>query len=142
MDDTYGKMKVLTALESLPGIGKARARRLMKTVGISDARRLHALSAKQRGALLSAAEHPARKGNEMQTSLKNLVRRDMRKLFPSAPPDHLRQATLVALGAMESVLETGHANPAVAIAAGHQIRDLVGVQAQRAMHSQRGIPAH
>ena len=51
-DDTVGKMKVVSVLESLPGLGKVKARRLMETVGISDSRRLQGLGAKQREALL------------------------------------------------------------------------------------------
>ena len=45
-------MKVISVLESLPGLGKVKARRLMETVGISDSRRLQGLGAKQREALL------------------------------------------------------------------------------------------
>ncbi|MDA8268911.1 MAG: integration host factor, actinobacterial type [Actinomycetota bacterium] len=56
-DDTVGKMKVLSVLESLPGLGKVKARRLMETVGISETRRLQGLGANQREALLS---HTAR----------------------------------------------------------------------------------
>ena len=48
-DETVGKMKVLSVLESLPGLGKVKARRLMETVGISESRRLQGLGAKQRG---------------------------------------------------------------------------------------------
>jgi hypothetical protein len=55
-DETVGKMKVLAALESLPGTGKVKARRLMEQVGISETRRLQGLGAKQREALLEAAE--------------------------------------------------------------------------------------
>ncbi|MHB1509684.1 MAG: integration host factor, actinobacterial type [Acidimicrobiales bacterium] len=57
-EETIGKMKVLAALEALPGTGKVKARRLMDTVGISDGRRLQGLGAKQREALLEAAERP------------------------------------------------------------------------------------
>ncbi|MGH9304275.1 MAG: integration host factor, actinobacterial type [Acidimicrobiales bacterium] len=57
-EDTVGKMKVLAALESLPGTGKVKARRLMEQVGISEGRRLQGLGAKQREALLEAAERP------------------------------------------------------------------------------------
>ena len=56
-DDTVGKMKVLSVLESLPGLGKVKARRLMETVGISETRRLQGLGANQREALL---RHTAR----------------------------------------------------------------------------------
>ena len=47
-NETIGKMKVVSVLESLPGLGKVKARRLMETVGISDSRRLQGLGAKQR----------------------------------------------------------------------------------------------
>ncbi len=57
-DETVGKMKVLAALEALPGTGKLKARRLMDTVGISEGRRLQGLGAKQRETLLEAAERP------------------------------------------------------------------------------------
>jgi len=55
-DETVGKMKVLAALEALPGTGKVKARRLMDSVGISEGRRLQGLGAKQREALLESAE--------------------------------------------------------------------------------------
>ena len=51
-NETIGKMKVVSVLESLPGLGKVKARRLMETVGISDSRRLQGLGAKQRDSLL------------------------------------------------------------------------------------------
>jgi hypothetical protein len=51
-DETVGKMKVVSVLESLPGLGKVKARRLMETVGISESRRLQGLGAKQRVDLL------------------------------------------------------------------------------------------
>jgi hypothetical protein len=51
-DETVGKMKVVSVLESLPGLGKVKARRLMETVGISESRRLQGLGAKQRADLL------------------------------------------------------------------------------------------
>ena len=52
-DDTVGKMKVLSVLESLPGLGKVKARRLMETVGISESRRLQGLGTNQREALVA-----------------------------------------------------------------------------------------
>ena len=52
-DETVGKMKVVSVLESLPGLGKVKARRLMESVGISESRRLQGLGAKQRADLLS-----------------------------------------------------------------------------------------
>jgi len=51
-DETVGKMKVVSVLESLPGLGKVKARRMMETVGISESRRLQGLGAKQRADLL------------------------------------------------------------------------------------------
>jgi hypothetical protein len=51
-DVTIGKMKVQSVLESLPGLGKVKARRLMEQVGISESRRLQGLGANQRNALL------------------------------------------------------------------------------------------
>jgi signal recognition particle GTPase len=50
-DDIVGKMKVLAVLESLPGLGKVKARKLMEEVGISETRRLQGLGANQRQAL-------------------------------------------------------------------------------------------
>jgi hypothetical protein len=51
-DDVVGKMKVVTVLESLPGVGKVRARRLMEQLNISDTRRVRGLGSQQRDALL------------------------------------------------------------------------------------------
>ena len=51
-DEVVGKTKVVTALESLPGVGKVRARRLMEQFGISETRRVRGLGAQQRDALL------------------------------------------------------------------------------------------
>ncbi|MDP9452489.1 MAG: integration host factor [Actinomycetota bacterium] len=51
-DETVAKMKVLTVLESLPGLGKVKARRLMEELGISEGRRLRGLGAQQRETLL------------------------------------------------------------------------------------------
>lgn len=46
------KIKVLTALESLPGVGKVTARRTMERLGIAESRRLSGLGPQQRKALL------------------------------------------------------------------------------------------
>jgi DNA uptake protein ComE-like DNA-binding protein len=51
-DDTVGKMKVTNVLESLPGVGKVRAQRIMEELDISASRRVRGLGAKQRGLLL------------------------------------------------------------------------------------------
>jgi signal recognition particle GTPase len=47
-DEIVGKMKVLAVLESLPGLGKVKARRLMDDVGISETRRIQGLGEQQR----------------------------------------------------------------------------------------------
>jgi signal recognition particle GTPase len=51
-DNTLGKMKVSTVLESLPGVGKVRAQKLMEEHDISATRRVRGLGSKQRAALL------------------------------------------------------------------------------------------
>jgi signal recognition particle GTPase len=51
-DEVVGKMKVLAVLESLPGVGKVRARRIMEEVEISEARRVRGLGEQQRKSLL------------------------------------------------------------------------------------------
>ena len=53
-DDTVGKMKVLAVIESLPGVGKVKARRAMEGIGISENRRLRGLGSRQRSQLLDA----------------------------------------------------------------------------------------
>jgi signal recognition particle GTPase len=50
-DEVVGKMKMLAVLESLPGLGKVKARRLMDEVGISVTRRVQGLGANQRANL-------------------------------------------------------------------------------------------
>ena len=47
-DEVVGKMKVVSVLESLPGVGKVKARRLMEDIGISESRRLQGLGDNQR----------------------------------------------------------------------------------------------
>jgi signal recognition particle GTPase len=47
-DEIVGKMKVVAVLESLPGVGKVKARRLMEEIGISEARRVQGLGDNQR----------------------------------------------------------------------------------------------
>jgi signal recognition particle GTPase len=51
-DETVGKMKTIAVLESLPGVGKVKARRTMESIGISESRRLRGLGDQQRRALL------------------------------------------------------------------------------------------
>ena len=50
-DEVVAKMKVVAVLESLPGVGKVKARRLMEEVGISETRRVQGLGEKQRKSL-------------------------------------------------------------------------------------------
>jgi hypothetical protein len=47
-DEVVAKMKVLAMLESMPGLGKVKARRIMEEIGISDNRTLHGLGEQQR----------------------------------------------------------------------------------------------
>ena len=51
-DDTVGKMKVSNVLESLPGVGKVKARKIMEDLDISATRRIRGLGAKQKAHLL------------------------------------------------------------------------------------------
>ena len=51
-DETLAKLKVVSVLESLPGVGKVRARRLMEELDISESRRLRGLGRNQRKDLL------------------------------------------------------------------------------------------
>jgi hypothetical protein len=51
-DSVVGKLKVVALLESLPGLGKVKARRIMDEIGIADSRRVQGLGAQQRQALL------------------------------------------------------------------------------------------
>jgi hypothetical protein len=57
-DETVAKMKVLTVLESLPGVGKVKARRTMERIGISETRRIRGLGDQQRKALVEAFPSP------------------------------------------------------------------------------------
>ena len=52
-DETIGKMKVSTVLESLPGVGKVRAQKIMEELDISATRRVRGLGSKQREQLLA-----------------------------------------------------------------------------------------
>lgn len=51
-DDTVAKTKVLVILESLPGLGKVKARKVLETVGIAETRRLQGLGEQQKAKLL------------------------------------------------------------------------------------------
>jgi hypothetical protein len=51
-DEIVGKMKVLSVLESLPRVGKVKARSLLESAGVSDTRRMQGLGKNQREKLL------------------------------------------------------------------------------------------
>jgi hypothetical protein len=55
-DEVVGKTKMLTVLESLPGLGKVKARRLLDEIGIADTRRVKGLGDNQRARLLEVIE--------------------------------------------------------------------------------------
>ena len=57
-DDVIGKMKVSALLESMPGVGKVRAKQIMEKLGIAESRRVRGLGANQRTSL----EHEFRGG--------------------------------------------------------------------------------
>jgi transposase len=51
-NDVVGKMKVSALLESMPGVGRVRARAIMDEIGISESRRVRGLGANQTEKLL------------------------------------------------------------------------------------------
>ena len=51
-NDVVGKMKVSALLESMPGVGKVRARQIMEEIGISESRRVRGLGSHQIKALV------------------------------------------------------------------------------------------
>ncbi|MGI8870645.1 MAG: integration host factor, actinobacterial type [Mycobacteriales bacterium] len=51
-DPILGKLRVAELIESMPGVGKARAEQIMRRLAISPSRRLRGLGCKQREALL------------------------------------------------------------------------------------------
>ncbi|QAY62702.1 30S ribosomal protein S13 [Xylanimonas allomyrinae] len=51
-DDVVGKLKVVALLESLPGVGKVKARAIMEEVGIAETRRVRGLGPHQAAALI------------------------------------------------------------------------------------------
>lgn len=51
-DATIGKLKVQSLLESLPGVGKVKAKRIIDDIGIADNRRVQGLGLQQKAALL------------------------------------------------------------------------------------------
>ncbi|NNN15541.1 MAG: integration host factor [Acidimicrobiaceae bacterium] len=57
-EELVGKMKVVSVLESLPGIGKVKARKIMAEVGIAETRRLQGLGANQKERLIKDTAKP------------------------------------------------------------------------------------
>lgn len=51
-NEVIGKMRVSALLESLPGVGRVKARQIMEEVGISESRRVRGLGQNQISALL------------------------------------------------------------------------------------------
>ncbi len=52
-NELIARTKVLAVLESLPGVGKVKARRTMEEIGIADNRRIRGLGDTQRKKLLA-----------------------------------------------------------------------------------------
>lgn len=52
-NDVIGKMRVSALLESLPGVGRVKAKALMEEIGISESRRVRGLGQNQITALLA-----------------------------------------------------------------------------------------
>jgi hypothetical protein len=50
-NEVIGKMRVVDLLQSMPGLGKVRARQVMERLGIAESRRVRGLGAKQVAAL-------------------------------------------------------------------------------------------
>ncbi len=50
-NDVIGKMRVIDLLQSMPGLGKVRARQVMERLGIAESRRVRGLGTKQVAAL-------------------------------------------------------------------------------------------
>lgn len=55
-NEVIGKMKVSALLESLPGVGRVRARQIMTEIGIAETRRVRGLGANQVQRLLEHFE--------------------------------------------------------------------------------------
>lgn len=51
-DDVVGKLKVVSLLESLPGVGKVKAKAIMEEIGIAETRRVRGLGPHQTAALI------------------------------------------------------------------------------------------
>ena len=51
VNEVIGKMRVVDLLQTMPGLGKVRARQLMEKLGIAESRRVRGLGVKQVAAL-------------------------------------------------------------------------------------------
>ncbi len=51
VNEVVGKMRVVELLQSMPGVGKVRARQMMERLGIAESRRVRGLGVKQVAAL-------------------------------------------------------------------------------------------
>lgn len=51
-NEVLAKLRVIDLLQSMPGVGKVRAKEIMNRIGIADSRRLRGLGANQISALL------------------------------------------------------------------------------------------
>jgi len=58
-NEVLGKMKVSALLESMPNVGKVRAKQIMEEIGISESRRVRGLGAHQIAALVDRFGTPA-----------------------------------------------------------------------------------
>ncbi|EFQ83897.1 hypothetical protein HMPREF0063_10613 [Aeromicrobium marinum DSM 15272] len=56
-NEIVAKLRVIDLLQSMPGVGKVRAREIMDRIGIADSRRLRGLGANQIQALLREFGH-------------------------------------------------------------------------------------
>lgn len=52
-NDVIGKMRVSALLESMPGVGRVKAKALMEEIGISESRRVRGLGQNQISSLLA-----------------------------------------------------------------------------------------
>ncbi|HMD11129.1 MAG TPA: integration host factor, actinobacterial type [Marmoricola sp.] len=56
-NEVIGKMRVFDLLQSMPGVGKVRAKQIMERLHISDSRRVRGLGANQAQALVAEFGH-------------------------------------------------------------------------------------
>ncbi len=56
-NDVVAKLRVVDLLQSMPGVGKVRAKEIMDRIGIAESRRLRGLGANQVQALLREFGH-------------------------------------------------------------------------------------